>query len=153
MTDKETMRRIENMKDAILADYPRLNKDDKFKFSCHPGVSCFGECCGDVNIFLTPYDVIRLKKALDIPSDDFLSKYTLVTQPDEEGQRVPMIVIKMDEENNKRCPFLGEKGCTVYEDRPWACRMYPLGMASGKTDKNPEGEEFFFCFRTKVVKV
>jgi hypothetical protein len=24
---------------------------------------------------------------------------------------------------------VGEGGCTVYEDRPWACRMYPVAMA------------------------
>ena len=36
--------------EKILKDYPRLGPDDRFKFACHPGVSCFNRCCGDVNL-------------------------------------------------------------------------------------------------------
>ena len=33
------------------------------------------------------------------------------------------------------CTFLGDEGCTVYEDRPAACRYYALGnMAVRKKD-------------------
>jgi hypothetical protein len=28
------------------------------------------------------------------------------------------------------CPFVSQAGCTVYEDRPGACRSYPLGRGA-----------------------
>ena len=48
--------------------------------------------------------------------------------------------MRADEE--KKCPFVSSEGCTIYEDRPWSCRMYPLGLASSKTEF--DGEEFCF---------
>ena len=60
------MKEIEKLKETILKDYPRLTRDSEFSFACHPGVPCFNACCGDVNIFLTPYDIIRLKQKLGI---------------------------------------------------------------------------------------
>jgi hypothetical protein len=45
-----------------------------------------------------------------------------------EGQVVPVVALKMSETDDRRCPFVTAEGCTVYEDRPWACRMYPLDM-------------------------
>jgi len=31
-----------------------------------------------------------------------------------------------------RCRFLGEDGCTRYECRPWICRTYPFSLAEGE---------------------
>ena len=70
------MNELETLKKTILEQFPRLDEDAKFTFSCHPGVSCFNQCCSDVNIFLTPYDVLRLKNRLGISSQEFLDKYT-----------------------------------------------------------------------------
>jgi len=36
-------------------------------------------------------------------------------------------------EGDKRCPFVSKEGCTVYNDRPWPCRMYPLDMNNDGT--------------------
>jgi Fe-S-cluster containining protein len=119
------------LEERILEEAPRLTKDDEFRFACHPGVSCFGSCCGDVNIVLTPYDVLRL-------STEFLDKYTIL--PFSKDQRLPAPLIKMGDDEKKRCPFLDGPRCTVYEDRPWACRMYPVGFASpgkGAKDEQP----------------
>ena len=71
----------EQLQEKILTDSPRLGPDDRFKFACRPGISCFNMCCGDVNIFLSPYDVLRMKKRLGMKSGDFLEKYTLMTKP------------------------------------------------------------------------
>jgi Fe-S-cluster containining protein len=43
------------------------------------------------------------------------------------GLLIPMVVLKMNE-TDKKCPFVSDKGCDVYFDRPWPCRMYPLDM-------------------------
>ena len=139
---------MDNLKKEILEHYPRLSETDVFQFACHKDVPCFNDCCGDVNIFLTPYDIIRLKNKLGITSQEFLEKYTV--SPFDKKQKYPVILLKMRDDEKKRCPFVTEEGCSVYEDRPWSCRMYPLGLASPKEDA-PE-EEFYFLMKEDVCK-
>jgi uncharacterized protein len=146
MSQKE----IQRLKDAILKEYPRLSKDDKFKFACHSGVSCFNDCCGDVNIFLTPYDVLRLKNELGISSQDFLDKYTIL--PIDQNQKLPVVVLRMQDNEKKSCFFVSDQGCTVYNNRPWACRMYPLGLASPGETASELNEEFYFLLKESVCK-
>ncbi|MFC1861494.1 YkgJ family cysteine cluster protein [Chloroflexota bacterium] len=135
----------QNLKDILLDDYPRLSLDSKFKFSCHKGLPCFNTCCRDVNIFLTPYDVLRMKNALDISSGEFLGKYTIPLTLKEQKLRV--VVLKMRDDEDKTCPFVTPEGCKIYQDRPWPCRIYPVGMASQITQKGDEN--FYFIADTK----
>ena len=146
MSQKE----IQKLKDAILNEYPRLKKSDKFKFACHSKVSCFNECCGDVNIFLTPYDVLRLKNKLGIDSQEFLDKYTIL--PIDHNQKLPVVVMRMQDNEKKTCHFVAQEGCTVYNDRPWACRMYPLGLASPGETSAKLNEEFYFLLQESVCQ-
>lgn len=140
---------IEKFKEDVLKNYPRLKPGDKFKFSCHPGVSCFNQCCRDVNILLTPYDVLRMKNRLGLDSGAFLDRYTLL--PIGPKQKLPVPVLKMNDDEGKTCPFVdAESGCTVYSDRPWPCRMYPLGLASPEEDSREE--EFYFLLREDVCQ-
>ena len=53
-----------------------LKEGEIFSFQCHSGLACFNKCCRNINLFLYPYDVLRLRKKLGISSDDFLDKYT-----------------------------------------------------------------------------
>ncbi|MBU2552035.1 MAG: YkgJ family cysteine cluster protein [Proteobacteria bacterium] len=99
---------------------------DNFKFKCHPGVSCFTTCCADVTIFLSPYDVLRLKHRLGMTSGEFIEKNTHILT--REKQIIPLVVLKMSDNEQKSCPFVTSEGCTVYSDRPWACRMFPLDV-------------------------
>jgi uncharacterized protein len=110
---------------AGSANSERLDADHIFRFRCAPGISCFTECCGDVVIALTPYDVLRLKNALGLPSQDFLDSYTIIIP--KEKKLIPLVLLKMGE-SDKRCPFVTVEGCTVYEHRPWPCRMFPLDV-------------------------
>ncbi|MEJ2589372.1 MAG: YkgJ family cysteine cluster protein [Deltaproteobacteria bacterium] len=103
----------------------RMDPDHVFQFRCAPGVPCFTQCCQDITIVLSPYDVVRLKNALGITSGEFIDRYTLIVR--REKLLIPMVVLKMNEDD-KRCPFVNENGCQVYNDRPWPCRMYPLDM-------------------------
>jgi len=144
------MREIEKLKEAILKEYPRLNEDSIFNFRCHKGVPCFNECCGDVNIFLTPYDIIRLKTNLGITSEDFISKYTLT--PFDKNLKYPVLLLKMEENDRKSCYFVTSEGCSVYEDRPWACRMYPLGQASPGDEAGALDKPFYFLLQESVCK-
>ena len=144
------MKEIERFKEHILKEYPRLTKESKFNFSCHKDVPCFNACCADVNIFLTPYDIIRLKKNLGITSTDFLKKYTI--SPFDKNLNYPVLLLKMADNERKSCQFVSDQGCTVYNDRPWACRMYPLGLASPGKDAGEENEEFYFLLQEDVCK-
>ncbi|MBW1708302.1 MAG: YkgJ family cysteine cluster protein [Deltaproteobacteria bacterium] len=107
-------------------DKPKLGMKDHFRFDCHPGVACFTKCCSDINIFLGPYDVLRLKNRLGISSSEFLDKHTYLLST--QNQIIPVVVLKMSDDENKMCHFVTDEGCQVYEDRPWPCRMYPLDM-------------------------
>jgi uncharacterized protein len=123
-------------------DPVRLNTNSKFKFKCHPGVSCFTKCCRGINIILTPYDVIRLKTRLGIPSDDFLSIYTrphLLEKTD-----LPVVTLRQLDDEASSCPFVREEGCIIYEDRPTACRYYPLGTATLQHKDGADDSGFFF---------
>jgi Fe-S-cluster containining protein len=107
--------------------------EDTFHFGCHSGIDCFTRCCQDVNILLTPYDILQMKNRLGISSTEFLKRYTkTLIAP---LTSLPAVQFKLDEENNKRCHFVGEKGCEIYDHRPWSCRMYPL-------ENSPEGDGF-----------
>ena len=144
------MKELESLKETILKEYPRLNKNSEFTFNCHNQISCFNKCCSDVNIFLTPYDIIRLKNRLGISSQEFLDKYTLM--PIDQNQNHPVVMLQLNDDEEKTCPFVGSEGCTVYEDRPWSCRMFPLGIASPKENGSETNEEFYFILQEPVCK-
>ncbi len=104
-----------------------LQANDTFSFGCHPGLSCFTHCCADVNIFLTPVDVLRLSRQTGLTTREFLDRHTIM--PITKDLHLPVVLLKMDATAEKRCPFVGPQGCTVYDARPWACRMYPVATA------------------------
>jgi Fe-S-cluster containining protein len=108
----------------------RMEREHQFRFNCHPEISCFTKCCQDITIVLTPYDVLRLKNGLGISSDEFLEKHTLIVP--QEKRLIPIVILKMNEDD-KKCPFVSKKGCVVYNDRPWPCRMYPLDIKDDGT--------------------
>jgi hypothetical protein len=150
MTDEERTQTSENsrsqLEEKILTDHPRLGPDDNFKFACHPGISCFNKCCSDVNIFLSPYDVLRMKRRLGMTSAEFLDRYTLL--PVQKDMKTPVVMLRMNDDELKTCPFLTDDGCGIYSDRPWPCRMYPLGLAAQKdTPDGWRGDRFYFLLQ------
>ncbi|MBU1163415.1 MAG: YkgJ family cysteine cluster protein [Proteobacteria bacterium] len=100
---------------------------DTFKFECHSGVACFARCCRNADMYLYPYDIIRLKDHLGISSDQFLKQHTISAFRD--NKYFPSLMLTMSDEEEKSCPFLSDKGCTIYKDRPFSCRAYPLERA------------------------
>ncbi|MGB9499349.1 MAG: YkgJ family cysteine cluster protein [Dissulfuribacterales bacterium] len=119
----------------------QLNENSTFKFKCHKGVSCFTQCCRGINIMLTPYDIIRIKNRMQISSEEFLAVYTkpeLLEKTD-----LPVVTLKLLDDEQESCPFVRDDGCLIYEDRPTTCRYYPLGVAS-LSYKEKEKEGFYF---------
>ncbi|MBW2538148.1 MAG: YkgJ family cysteine cluster protein, partial [Deltaproteobacteria bacterium] len=91
---------------------------------------------------LTPYDIIRLKNCLQLTSEEFLALYTephILEKTD-----LPVVTLKVLDDNEKSCLFVREEGCIVYEDRPTTCRYYPLGVASLSHKEDVDGDEFYF---------
>lgn len=111
-------------KEKDLKDGLDLTENSIFKFRCGNDMACFTKCCRDVNIFLTPYDLLRMRKHLGMTSDEFIEKHTRIIFSDISG--LPIVFLKMSEDETKVCSFMSKAGCEIYEDRPWACRMYPL---------------------------
>lgn len=102
----------------------RLEDHDTFRFRCHPGLACFNQCCRNLNLFLYPYDVLRLKGCLGLTSDEFLDTHVdVVLRP---GSHFPDVLLHMADNAQQTCPFLTDSGCSVYPDRPDACRTFPV---------------------------
>ena len=103
----------------------RLCGKKRFSFACHPRVSCFTECCRELELALTPYDVLSLCKELQMSSAHFFKRYAVVEQDARGG--FPNVYLGMVDDGRASCPFISEKGCKVYKSRPGACRAYPIG--------------------------
>ena len=148
-TDFEFVNTTDKNPSNILPE--KLTLDSPLQFECHPGVSCFTACCHNIKIILTPYDILILRRRLNIPAHEFITLYTEPTYL--EKTDMPGVQIKLTGENNG-CPFVTPEGCTVYTDRPSACRYYPVGMADfhegGKDDAAEE--KFFFLVKEPHCK-
>ncbi|MDQ7781995.1 MAG: YkgJ family cysteine cluster protein [Desulfomonilaceae bacterium] len=123
----------------------RLSVDDEFQFACGPHVPCFTECCRKLDLLLTPFDVLNLRKVLGISSAEFLDSYCRIRVETAHG--FPEILLKMDSGEDRRCPFVTRAGCSIYLNRPGACRIYPLGRASTKHPMDGTRKEFYFTVR------
>jgi uncharacterized protein len=99
-----------------------LTRKSIFSYTCN---TC-GRCCHYKRIQTSPYEVLRLARNLGLSTGEFLSRCI-----DSEGPYLRAV-------ENGACVFLDGKGCSVHEDRPLACRTYPLGLYV-----SPEGRETF----------
>ena len=111
-----------------------FDENHVIKFRCYKGIECFNACCNSIDITLTPYDILRLKQHLGMTSAEFLKQYTL---PFEFDKNSIAGVKLLPQEGSTACQFVTEEGCSVYEDRPTACRYYPVGLLSlRRADEN-----------------
>ncbi|MGW8193049.1 MAG: YkgJ family cysteine cluster protein [Desulforhopalus sp.] len=126
---------------SFLPEYvTRLKPDETFTFSCHRGVKCFTECCRMLELALSPYDILRLRKATGLRSEQLLDRYVIVEHEPEEP--FPRFYLTMVDDGRASCVFVADKGCTVYQHRPAACRTYPLGRASTRLEDGGIKEHF-----------
>ena len=128
----------------------QLSMDSELKFRCHPGVPCFTTCCRNIRIMLTPYDIIRLRKKLDLSSQEFLAIYTepnLLEKTD-----LPVVTLKMLDDELRSCPFVRDDGCIVYSHRPSTCRYYPVGVGALSHRDETEESGFFILIEEPHCK-
>jgi Fe-S-cluster containining protein len=118
------------VEDSVSNQVFRPLPGNSFRFRCYQEIACFTRCCAALRLQLTPYDILRMKNRLGIPSDEFLESYGETFFEDQ--SRFPLVRLRMREEPPNRCPFVSPSGCAIYEDRPGSCRIYPLGRATMK---------------------
>lgn len=125
----------------------QMNMQSRFKFRCHKGVKCFTDCCRGIDIMLTPYDILNMRKKLDLTSEEFLAVFT--TPQLLEKAELPVVTLKLLDDERNSCPFVDDKdGCVIYEARPTTCRYYPLGVGSlSYSGEQGEKDEFFFTVK------
>ncbi len=127
-----------------------IGTNETFTFSCHNKVSCFNQCCVDVNQFLYPYDIIRLKNGLGISSGEFLEKYAMIYSGDTTG--LPVVSFMTKPSNGHACPFVTEGGCSVYNDRPASCRIFPLARAISRSRETGEITEHYALIKDPICQ-
>lgn len=129
-------------KDDLIPEGRTRIGNDPFQFRCHSGVRCFRNCCRQLEMYLYPYDVLRLKNSLQVHSAEFMRRHTRIAQGGH--PYFPAVMLNMENNEEGTCPFLGEKGCTVYKDRPSACRTYPVERAVEKSGAGDRLREHYF---------
>ena len=133
--------------EAHLPEYvTRLDGRETFAFACHSGVRCFTDCCRMLELALTPYDVLRLRKATGLTSRELLEHYIITEQ--DPGEPFPRFYLTMVDDGRASCVFVSPEGCTVYPHRPSACRAYPLGRAAVRTGNGTILEHFVIMKET-----
>ncbi|MDJ0892026.1 MAG: YkgJ family cysteine cluster protein [Gammaproteobacteria bacterium] len=126
-----------------------LRLDDAFQFGCHAGISCFNACCKNIDIQILPYDILRLKRRLKVDSREFVTRYTVAFEMDHHGMPGLKLLTKP---HSTECVFVTEKGCSVYADRPMACRYYALGSMGVRMKDSPRVDDVFFVVKENHCK-
>ncbi|MCU0560634.1 MAG: YkgJ family cysteine cluster protein [Desulfobacterales bacterium] len=122
-----------------------ITEETVFRFECIPGVACFNRCCRDLVQALTPYDVLRLRQGLGLPSGRFLERYTRTHIGPASG--LPVVTLKPADEHTRVCPFVSPAGCRVYPHRPASCRTYPLVRSLSRVRATGAAVASFYLLR------
>lgn len=125
----------------MAEDMIPVNFENLMNFNCSCENNCFNDCCRNLNQALTPYDILRLKHNLGISSQMFLKTHTSLHFGPKSG--LPVIEFKPNPDKGYECPFVTPQGCSVYEDRPASCRMYPLARAITRSRQTGEITQYF----------
>lgn len=119
-----------------------LGSDGSFAFSCGPGNQCYNACCRSLSQAISPYDALRLSRRLGISTGQFLATHALIMLGPETG--LPVVTLKPGPGEDQPCPYVSEEGCSVYEDRPASCRIYPLARAAGRDKTTGRVKERYY---------
>ena len=116
-------------------DKIKIGIDTPFRFHC---TQC-GKCCiNREDIMLSPFDLFRAAKALEMTPQEFVDEYCDTYLG--ETSRMPIVRIQ-PRGAIKRCPLMKDRKCTIHSAKPTVCAMFPIGRAmrieADKMDKEP----------------
>ncbi len=89
-----------------------MNRNSPFSYVCN---AC-GRCCHDKVITLSPYDLLRIARAVGITTSEAIERFTI-----RRGS-----ILKFNDHG--ACAALDGLRCGVHRGRPLVCRLYPLGI-------------------------
>ena len=114
------------------------------QFQCRKGIACWNACCSNIDISLTPYDIVRLKQHLELSSSEFLNRYTVPYEMEKDG----IAGVKLrPADGGTACRFMTDAGCGVYADRPTACRYYPVALLSMRKQDESIDRQYYAIVR------
>ena len=114
------------------------------QFQCRKGIACWNACCSNIDISLTPYDIVRLKQHLELSSSEFLNRYTVPYEMEKDG----IAGVKLRPvDGGTACRFMTDAGCGVYADRPTACRYYPVALLSMRKQDESIDRQYYAIVR------
>lgn len=117
---------------------------DKFRFRCHKGIACFNKCCENADVVLTPWDIVRMARWFGVDTREAIDRYTTDFEMDAQG--MPGLKLAR-QEGSSACRHLTPEGCSIYADRPVACRYYPLGSVALRRMASAEVEDSYFVVK------
>ena len=109
--------------EAIANDFEtkKIGFDEKFSFHC---TQCGACCINRDDILLTPKDVFRMSKELQMTQQEFVKKYCNVYIGF--NSRMPLVRLQPSG-RNQHCPLLQDRRCIVHSVKPTVCALFPLG--------------------------
>jgi Fe-S-cluster containining protein len=117
-----------------------LDGSAPLQFRCRKGIACWNACCSNIDIALTPVDIVRLKQRLGLSSHEFLAQHTVPYEMEKDG--IAGVKIR-PVDGGTACRWMTPEGCSVYEDRPTACRYYPVALLSmRKQDESVDRQSY-----------
>jgi Fe-S-cluster containining protein len=113
-------------------------------FRCRKGIACWNACCSNIDIAPTPVDIVRLKQHLGLASWDFLKDYTVPYEMEKDG----LAGVKLRPvDGGSACRFMTAEGCSVYDDRPTACRYYPVALLAMRKQDEAFDRQYYAIVR------
>ena len=112
----------------------KIGADDPFKFHC----TMCGKCCiHREDILLTPKDIYRMAKKLEVTPKELFERYceTYIGS----DSRIPIVRLK-PRGSVQHCPLLKDRKCSVHDAKPTVCAMFPIGRCVMMDAKAPSPE-------------
>lgn len=115
---------------------------------------CDARCCKDFLITTTAFDILRIARATGLKPEKFSSlveprmlrvDWSTVVQT-KEGDFILAL-------NSKPCIFLEGNRCSIFENAPLACRLYPYTLERKIRGACPTPSKVVFAFSKPATKL
>ena len=114
---------------------------DLLSYSCR---QC-GTCCQSIGVQLSPLDVWCLARKLGLSTGQVLERHAQLQLEKRSGRLYVFLRGALE----GSCSFLTNQLCTIYDARPGACRMHPIGSYMGLVE-GEDGPVSFWGFERRI---